>query len=134
MTGSMTGTWKLVATTSQDADGRALPPPYGPQPMGLLTLTEGGRMLAVLCDGRAALPAGVRREHLSYGGLYRIDGSTLVTQVEVSSIARIAIGGEQVRKMHFEGDRLVLVPPPLSVDGVVHHRTLTWEKLSTQAA
>ena len=51
------GTWRLVATKAHDDAGRSLPPPYGPQPMGLVVFQADGRMMTVLCDGRADLAA-----------------------------------------------------------------------------
>jgi hypothetical protein len=33
--------------------------------MGLVTLNADGRMMAVLCDGRADLPEGTRRDYAS---------------------------------------------------------------------
>jgi len=126
----ITGTWKMVDTIARDAEGNALPKPYGPKGMGLVTLTAEGRMMAVLCDGRDALAEGATREYASYCGNYTFDGQTLVTRVDASSIARIAIGGDQVRKVRFEGARMVLTPPPLAVNGVMVHRELVWERIS----
>ena len=49
------GTWRLVATKAHDDAGKPLPPPYGPTPTGVVTFQADGRMLTVLCDGRATL-------------------------------------------------------------------------------
>jgi hypothetical protein len=32
--------------------------------------------------------------------------------------------------VRFEGDRMVLRPPARDIDGVMHHRELTWERIS----
>ena len=40
------------------------------------------------------------------------------------------IGTAQVRGVRFDGDRMVLKPPPREIDGVLHHRELTWERIS----
>jgi len=32
--------------------------------------------------------------------------------------------------VRFEGERMVLLPPPREIDGVQHHRELTWERIS----
>jgi hypothetical protein len=32
--------------------------------------------------------------------------------------------------VRFEGERMVLLPPPREIDGVMHHRELTWERIS----
>ena len=56
------------------------------------------------------------------------DGATLVTRVDAcSDPARM--GSDQVRRVRFEGDRLVLVPPPRPWQGVTQHRELLWEKV-----
>ena len=131
---SLVGTWKVVGATSRDANGKSLPQPYGPKGMGLVTLNADGRMMAVLCDGRAELPEGTRRDYASYCGNYTFDGTTLVTKVDASSGGRIAIGSDQVRKVRFEGNRMVLTPPPAEINGVVQYRDIFWERLSTEPA
>src|SRR5919112_214434 len=113
------GTWKMVDATSRDPDGKMLPKPYGPKGMGLVTLNADGRMMAVLCDGRTALPEGTPRDYASYCGNYTFDGTTLSTKVDASSAERIAIGSDQVRKVRFEGKRMVLTPPPAMLNGVM---------------
>ncbi len=132
--GNLIGTWKMVGAASRDADGKTLPTPYGPKGMGLVTLNTEGRMMAVLCDGRTSLPEGAKRDYASYCGNYTFDGTTLVTKVDASSVARIAIGGDQVRKVRFEGERLVLTPPPAEINGVMQYRDIFWERMSPDAA
>ena len=105
------GTWKMVDAVSKDPSGKVLPKPYGPKGMGLVTLNADGRMMAVLCDGRNTLPDGTARDY-------------------ASSAARLAIGGDQVRKVRFEGKRLVLIPPPTMLNGVEQHREIFWERIS----
>ncbi|MBS0640606.1 MAG: lipocalin-like domain-containing protein, partial [Proteobacteria bacterium] len=131
---NLVGTWKLVDATSRDAQGSALPKPYGPKGMGLVTLNADGRMMAVLCDGRTELPDGTKREYASYCGNYTFDGTTLITKVDASSAARIAIGSDQVRKVRFDGKRLVLTPPPTELNGVMQYRDIFWERISPQPA
>ena len=128
------GTWKMVDATARDPDGKTLPKPYGPKGMGLVTLNADGRMMAVLCDGRGSLPDGTAREYASYCGNYTFDGTTLVTKVDASSAARIAIGSDQVRKVRFEGKRMVLTPPPVMLNGVMQHRDIYWERSSLVSA
>ena len=61
------------------------------------------------------------------GGTF--DGSTLVTKVD-AALDPARMGTEQVRKVRFEGERMILTPPPLEVNGVKVTRELTWEKIS----
>ena len=122
------GTWRLVTTAAHDREGRPLPQPYGPSPIGVVTFVPEGRMIAALCDGRPARPDGRNREYVSYCGTYRYDGSTLVTRVDGTSDAP-RMGTEQVRLVSFDGERMVLRPPEDSVDGVARQRVLTWERI-----
>jgi len=122
------GTWRLVTTAAHDRDGGPMPAPYGPEPVGTATFTSEGRMIAALCDGRPGLPDGTAREYVSYCGDYRYDGSTLVTRVDGTSDAP-RMGTEQVRRVAFDGERMVLRPPEDSAGGVARQRVLTWERL-----
>lgn len=124
------GTWMLVKATSKDADGKELPLPYGGQPMGRLTLTADGRMMAVTVDGRPSVPAGVSRDFSSYCGTYVTDGRTLTTTVFAASDPS-RIGGQQVRDVRFEGKFMVLRPPLRPYGGKpAEQRELWWERLS----
>jgi hypothetical protein len=126
--GDIVGTWRLIATKAHDDAGKPLPPPYGPNAMGLVIFQADGRMMTVLCDGRKALPPDAPRQYVSYAGNYVCDGGTLVTRVDASSDAS-RIGGEQVRKVRFEGGRLVLNPPRRLFAGMMQHQELTWERV-----
>ena len=122
------GTWRLVETAGHDPEGRPLAPPYGPVPMGIVTFTAEGRMMAVLCDGRTAMPEGEKREYNSYCGNYSVEGDRLVTKVDAASDpSRFAI--DQVGQVTFEGGRMVLRPPTDRVGDAVRQRVLTWEKI-----
>jgi len=131
---SLVGTWKMVDATARDPSGKAMPKPYGPKGMGIVTLNADGRMMAVLCDGRISLPEGTARDYASYCGNYTFDGKTLVTKVDASSIARIAIGSDQVRQVRFDGKRMVLIPPDATINGVMLHREIFWERISGRPA
>jgi len=127
---NVVGIWRLVAAKATDANGNKMAVPYGPRGMGIVTLTTDGRMMAVLCDGRPSLPEGSKREYSSYCGNYTFDGSTLITTVDASSDpARFT--APQVRKVRLEGDRMILVPPEVEVNGVKVTRELAWERIST---
>ena len=124
------GVWRLIGATAVDANGNKLPTPYGPRGMGILTLTSDGRMMAVLVDGRASLPEGSKRDYASYCGNYTFDGTTLITKTDAySDPARFT--SDQVRKVRFEGDRMVLIPPVSEINGVKVTREIFWERIST---
>lgn len=117
------GTWRLVNAIAVDANGIALPPPYGPSPMGRLVLTQDGRMMAVLCDGRSTIPAGEKRPYASYCGNFRVEDNALITIVDAAALTE-RIGSQQVRQLEIHGKQLVLIPPRRS-DGI--QRKLFWE-------
>jgi len=123
------GTWRLVGAVSRDPDGRDLPPQYGPQAIGRIVFTADKRVMVAICDGRPALPAGIKREYGGYCGDYTFDGATLTTHVDASPNPAL-VGTAQVRGVRFDGGRMTLLPPPREIDGAVHHRELTWERVS----
>jgi len=127
---NVVGTWKLTGGSMTDPSGKQIGVPYGPRGMGLVTLTSDGRMMAVLIDGRAKLPDGTKREYSSYCGNYTFDGTTLITTVDGASDPS-RMGSQQVRKVRFDGDRMILVPPEREEGGVKIHRELSWERIST---
>ncbi len=126
---SIVGTWRLVRAVARDADGKDLPEPYGGQGMGRVMFSADGRMMAVVCDGRHALPPDVAREYSSYCGSYTFDGSRLVTRVDAASDSS-RIGSDQVRDVRFEDGCMVLRPPTRAYGGSVAQRELYWEKIA----
>ena len=128
---SIVGTWKLLHTTARDATGAARPAPYGGNALGRVTFTADGRMMSVVCDGRPELPAGVTREYSSYCGNFTYDGEKLVTRVDAASDPS-RIGSDQVRGVRFEGERMVLIPPPRRTGEVEEHREITWERIAPE--
>jgi hypothetical protein len=123
------GTWRLAGTLGRDDAGRELPPPYGPAAMGLVVFQADGRMMAVLCDGRAAMPADEPRAFMSYAGNYSFDGATLTTRVDASS-DQSRVGGDQVRAVRFEGGAMVLSPPRRMFAGQMQHQELRWQRIA----
>ncbi|HEX3418964.1 MAG TPA: hypothetical protein VHT21_21555 [Stellaceae bacterium] len=56
------------------------------------------------------------------------DGEKLVTRVDAASDPS-RIGSDQVRGVRFEGERMVLIPPPRRTGETEEHREITWEPL-----
>jgi hypothetical protein len=123
------GTWRLVGAVSRDPDGRALPLPYGPQAIGRIVFTADKRVMVAICDGRPTLPAGTKREYGGYCGDYMFDGATLTTHVDAAPNPAL-VGTAQVRGVRFDGEHMTLLPPPREIGGAMHHRELTWERVS----
>lgn len=122
---SIEGIWTLLQASACDAQGAPLAPPYGNRPMGTI-MFEGGRMLAVLCNGDEDLGSASRREYSSYGGTYTFDGRTLETLVDIASDTS-RIGGRQVRDVVLDGKRMTLRPPTRAYGGAAQQRELVWE-------
>jgi hypothetical protein len=98
--------------------------------MGRVVFTADRRMMAVLCDGRPDLPPGVARDYSSYCGNYTFDGSRLVTRVD-AALDPSRVGSDQVRDVRFEGDRMILRPPPRRTSAGVEQREITWERIAS---
>jgi hypothetical protein len=42
------------------------------------------------------------------------------------------ISSDQVRGVRFEGERMVLIPPPRGTDESEEHREITWERIAAE--
>jgi hypothetical protein len=120
-----------VAAAAHDGNGQPLPPPYGAKGMGRVAFSADGRMMSVVCDGRPELPVGVHRDYSSYCGNYTFDGARLVTKVDAASDPA-RIGSEQVRDVRFDGDRMILRPPPRRSGDRTEQRELSWELIAPE--
>jgi hypothetical protein len=67
----------------------------------------------------------------SYCGNYTYDGAQLVTRVDAASDPG-RIGSDQVRGVRFEGERMVLIPPPRRVGEGEEHCEITWERVAVE--
>lgn len=140
----LVGTWKLVEWTA--AVDRKPVTPFGGETTGLITYTEGGRMWGTLMrvdrplvdgDTLAAAPESERAAaaagYLNYAGTYRLEGSTVVHEVEVSLFPNW-IGTDQVREMEWaQNDRgghdLLLSAQSISSKGEIVTNHLIWRRL-----
>jgi Lipocalin-like domain len=128
---SIVGTWRMVAATAKDRNDQPLPAPYGGKGMGRVAFTAEGRMMAVTCDGRPELPPGTERAYSSYCGNYKFDGSRLVTRVDAASDPS-RIGSDQVREVSFDGELMILRPPPRPSAGGEEYREITWRRIADE--
>jgi len=55
----------------------------------------------------------------------------LVTPVDAASDPS-RIGSDQVRGVRFEGERMVLIPPPRRTNGGEEHREITSERIAAE--
>jgi Lipocalin-like domain len=141
MNDKLAGTWKLVSASSTTSTGERIETPYGPGPVGVLTYGGDGRMTSLISyGGRKPLSfgGGTRSPHeeqaeafntfLAYAGRYTLSDDKVTHHVEISSIQNY-VNKDLVRSIKFEGDRLTLVTPPMTVNGKIQTIELIWERL-----
>ena len=131
------GTWRLVSYET-DEEGGKRGKPYG-DAVGRLDYDEHGNMSGqVMRPGRARVELGegsaqqIRGAYLgyiAYFGTYEVaaDGRSVVHHVQ-GSLNPAWVGGQQVRRLRFDGQRLVLSANVHKGGEIVTH-TLTWERL-----
>jgi hypothetical protein len=124
---SIVGVWKLVEARAFDDAGQELPPPLGPQPMGL-AMFDAERMVGIIGDARTSLPTeAAARFFVAYTGTYQFDGEVLVTKADDASRPELIV--EQVRRVRFDGpNRFTAIP----VSGIPGYSgvNVVWDRLS----
>jgi len=112
------GVWKLVSVMYEDQETKALTPIMGEHPRGYQIATPDGRWLALATPAGRAVPATDEeraqafRTMIAYSGRYRVEGGTITTKVDVAW-NESWVGGEQVRHIRFEADKLFIESPPI---------------------
>jgi Lipocalin-like domain len=112
------GTWKLVSVNYEDVASKQRTPIYGEHPKGIQIATPHGRWLALMTgEGRAIPKTDAERAQalvsmIAYTGRYRVENGQVITRVE-AAWNEGWVGGEQVRNIRFEGDRLYIESPPM---------------------
>ncbi|MBZ5604507.1 MAG: lipocalin-like domain-containing protein [Acidobacteriia bacterium] len=130
------GTWTLQTAWSIAADGSRTPM-WGERPIGFLTYTPEGRMVALLGDSERKRLSGDRQnapleeraealaKFLAYAGPFTIEGDKIIHHVDIASYQNY-VGTRQVRYARMEGNRLTLTVR--RGDGTASG-VLTWERL-----
>lgn len=136
VTERLIGSWRLVSYETQDPAGRR-GEPYAAA-VGRLTYDTRGNMSGqVMRPDRARVEVGkgaaqsVRAAYIgyiAYFGSYEVgtDGATVVHRVE-GALNPEWVGGTQVRRLRFDGDRLVL-RADVRKHGDIVTQVLTWER------
>ena len=112
------GVWKLVSVMYEDQETKAMTPVMGDNPRGYQIATPDGRWLALATPTGRSVPetdadrAQAFRTMIGYSGRYRVEGNKITTKVEVAW-NESWVGGEQVRIIRFEGDKLFIESPPM---------------------
>jgi hypothetical protein len=131
------GNWTLLSYVTENPDG-SQGKPYGAA-VGRLSYDQYGHMSGqVMRPGRLEVSPGqwstqeVRSAYagyIAYFGTYEVNdaGDTVVHHVE-GALNPGWVGGDQLRRMRFEGDLLILSTDVPKGGGIVRH-TLTWKRL-----
>ena len=111
------GTWDLVSVVYEDQATKERTPVYGEHPRGIQIATPEGRWLALMTAEGRSIPktdadrAQALKTMIAYTGRYRVENGQVITKVE-AAWNEAWVGGEQVRNIRFDGDRLYIESPP----------------------
>jgi hypothetical protein len=112
------GLWTLVSVVYEDQATKERTPVLGEKPRGRQIATADGRWLALVTAEGRPVPktdeqrAQALRTMISYSGRYRVEDGRVITKVEIAW-NEAWVGGEQIRFIRFEGDRLFIESPPM---------------------
>ena len=112
------GTWALVSVVYEDTGTKERTPIYGEHPKGIQIATAAGRWFALMTAEGRMIPktdedrAQALKSMIAYTGRYRVDNGQVITKVE-AAWNEAWVGGEQVRNIHFDGNRLYIESPPM---------------------
>ncbi len=130
------GNWKLVSWEQEFQDGSERRPEYGKNPIGYLTLTAEGRMMAVLEGEGRKLPKNdedrlnLFKSLVAYNGKYTVEGDKWTTKVDAAWHPDRR-NTDQVRFFKIEGDRLLVTTtwrPNPNLGAKVARSLLVWER------
>ena len=119
------GSWRLVSYETTDPAGRK-GKPYG-NAVGRISYDANGNMAGqVMRPDRADVETS--RGYIAYFGTYEVaaDGRSVAHHVQ-GSLNPAWVGGDQIRQLRFEGDRLILSTETRK-QGVPLTHELTWEQ------
>jgi hypothetical protein len=130
------GLWTLVSVVYEDQETNERTPVLGEHPHGRQLATADGRWLAlVTAEGRPVPKTDEQRARalqtmIAYSGRYRVENGRVITKVEIAW-NEAWVGGEQIRLIRFEGDRLFIESPPMphpNVNGRVVKVIVIWDR------
>jgi len=130
------GTWKLASVVYEDQATKERTPVYGEHPKGIQIATPEGRWVAVVTAEGRPIPktdeerAQALKTMIAYTGRWRIEGAKVIVKVE-AAWNEAWVGGEQVRNIRFEGDRLYIESPPMphpNINNKMVRVIVVWER------
>jgi hypothetical protein len=130
------GAWRLLSIQFEFAGTTERVDMYGPNPLGFLILTDGGRLMGIVTAADRAPPktdadrAVLFESMMAYSGKYRVEGEDkFVTAVDVAW--HPGWNGEQTRFFELDGDMLTITTAQLShplFPGRMGRGVLRWER------
>jgi hypothetical protein len=133
------GTWALVSVVYEDIATKERTPVYGEHPRGIQIATPEGRWLALMTAEGRSIPktdedqAQALKTMIAYTGHYRVENGQVITKVE-AAWNEAWVGGEQVRNIRLEGDRLYIESPPIphpNIDDKTVRVIVVWQREKT---
>ncbi|MGB6662467.1 MAG: lipocalin-like domain-containing protein [Xanthobacteraceae bacterium] len=130
------GTWDLVSVVYEDQATKERTPVYGEHPHGVQIATPGGRWLALMTGENRPIPktdedrAQALKTMIAYTGRYRVENGKVITKVE-AAWNEAWVGGEQVREIKIEGDKLYIESPPMphpNINNKIVRVIVEWER------
>jgi Lipocalin-like domain len=130
------GTWTLVSVVYEDAATKERTPIYGEHPHGIQIATPQGRWLALVTAENRPVPktdeerAAALKTMIAYTGHYRVEDGKVITKVE-AAWNEAWVGGEQVRAIRFDGDKLFIESPPMphpNINNKVVRVIVEWQR------
>ena len=130
------GTWTLVSVHYEDQKTKERTPVYGEHPKGIQIATPRGRWLALMTgEGRPVPKTDTDRAQalttmIAYTGRYRVENGKVITKVE-AAWNEAWVGGEQVRAIRFDGDKLFIESPPMphpNISGTTVRVIVVWQR------
>jgi hypothetical protein len=146
---ALVGTWELVSRQGRTSSGRAVPSPFGEDPIALLIYDGHGSFSAQFMkrdretetvEAATGSPSALNNTrpiggYDAYFGRYVVDDeSQLVTQTLVGSLSRENVGQVVTRQLSVAGDELTIRVDTETADGEPAVITLRWRRLSAGLA
>ena len=137
------GDWALVSMAFVNADTGEVTRPWGANPIGQLSYSANGRMIAVLTadpkDRKPVAPAGEKATEeraalyansSAYSGTWTAVANTVTHKVDVA-VNQSWVGTDQVRYVRLDKDDLTIdTAPILGIDGKTKYKiTLVWKRV-----
>jgi hypothetical protein len=133
------GTWALVSVVYEDVASKERTPVYGEHPRGIQIATPEGRWLALMTAEGRTIPktnadrAQALKSMIAYTGRYRVENGQVITKVE-AAWNEAWVGGDQVRNIRFENDRLYIESPPMphpNINDTTVRVIVVWQREKT---